>query len=126
MIEEMVKHYAGGNKAYFARQLGISPARLSKWMERDTYDAEILFEKLKDISSAWLLSGKGPMTHEEDLPDYTPPTPIADDIVEPYISQDRTKAKIVVEIDLDSDEFVRLGLSDRVVQVLKSKYQPKA
>ena len=43
MIENLVNHYTDGNKAQFAKIIGISPQTLSKWIGRKTFDAELLY-----------------------------------------------------------------------------------
>lgn len=123
MIDAMVSYYAGGNKSLFSRMLGITPQRLSKWENRNTFDAEIIFDKLDNISPAWLLSGEGDMILSDTKEQVSPTLP-ASIQVEPDFERralSRAKAKVVVEIDLDDDEFVKLGLSSKVVQILKQK-----
>lgn len=61
MIENLVNYFTGGNKAKFANFLGISPQTLSKWISRGSFDAELIYEKFPQVSSDWLLSGKGEM-----------------------------------------------------------------
>ena len=57
MIETLVNHYTDGNKAQFAKNVGISPQTLSKWIGRKTFDAELLYKKCVGLSGDWLLSG---------------------------------------------------------------------
>ncbi len=59
MLEQLVNHYTYGNKAQFAKKVGISPQTLSKWIGRKTFDAELLYSRCCDISADWLLSGGG-------------------------------------------------------------------
>lgn len=61
MIKAMVRYYTEGNKAAFARLLGIPPQTLASWGTREIIDAELLYKKCKDISAEWLLSGEGEM-----------------------------------------------------------------
>jgi len=61
MIKALASHYTDGNKAAFARLLGISPQTLSSWETRDIFDAELIYKKCKDISAKWLLSCEGNM-----------------------------------------------------------------
>lgn len=65
MLEQIIAHYTGGNKAKFAKLLDVKPQLISTWKKRNTYDAELLFEKCKDISAAWLLSGEGDMIYNK-------------------------------------------------------------
>ena len=57
MIESLVNHYTDGNKAQFAKMVGISPQTLSKWIGRKTFDAEAIYKHCKNVSAEWLLSG---------------------------------------------------------------------
>ncbi|MBE6298975.1 MAG: bacteriophage CI repressor [Bacteroidales bacterium] len=61
MLEQLINHYTDGNKANFAAMIGIKPQLLSNWLKRNTFDAELLYMKCKDISADWLLSGNGDM-----------------------------------------------------------------
>lgn len=72
MLQEMILHYSGGNKAKFANKLGIRPQTINSWESRETFDAELLYAKCEDISGDWLLSGEGNMLrskHYEDIPE---------------------------------------------------------
>ncbi len=61
MLLALIDHYSNGNKAQFARLLGISPQGLNTWITRNTFDAELIYTKCEGISAQWLLSGKGTM-----------------------------------------------------------------
>lgn len=62
MVEQMVNYYCDGNKAKFAIILGVKPQTINGWITRDTFDAELLYQKLDNLSAEWLLSGgKGEM-----------------------------------------------------------------
>lgn len=61
MLLALIDHYSNGNKAQFARLLGISPQGLNTWISRNTFDAELIYTKCEGISAQWLLSGKGIM-----------------------------------------------------------------
>ena len=54
-------HFSHGNKARFAAKLGISPQALSMWINRKSFDSELIYTKCENISAQWLLSGKGNM-----------------------------------------------------------------
>lgn len=47
--------------AAFARFLGLSPNTVSNWYARNSFNAEILLNKIPELSSTWLLTGEGPM-----------------------------------------------------------------
>ena len=59
MLEQLINHYTNGNKAKFAAMIGIKPQLLSKWISRNTFDAEKIYRGCKSISSRWLLNGEG-------------------------------------------------------------------
>lgn len=66
MIKAMVSYYTDGNKAAFARLLGVPPQTLSSWETRGILDAELIYSKCKDINAKWLLSGEGSMIENEE------------------------------------------------------------
>jgi len=57
----MISYYTDGNKAAFARLLGILPQTLSSWETRDIFDADLIYKKCKGINARWLLSCEGQM-----------------------------------------------------------------
>lgn len=61
MLEALIYHYSDGNQARFAAMLGIPAQNVSAWLKRNTYNAELIYEKFPDVSAAWLLSGEGDM-----------------------------------------------------------------
>lgn len=61
MLEQLINHYTGGNKAHFAAMICIKPQLLSNWLKRNTFDAEQLYKTCKGVSADWLLSGEGDM-----------------------------------------------------------------
>lgn len=71
MLQSLINHYTGGNKAAFARILNITPQTLSKWISRNTFDNELLFQKFPDISPYWLLTGEGEMLAAPAAPHIT-------------------------------------------------------
>ena len=61
MVEALIAHYTGGNKAQFAKLLGLSPQTMSAWTTRHTFDATLVYTKCRDVNPAWLLTGEGSM-----------------------------------------------------------------
>lgn len=61
ILKTLINHFDNGNKTKFARRLGITPQGLSTWLNRNTFDIDILFSKCENISAEWLLTGKGEM-----------------------------------------------------------------
>ncbi len=67
MLEAIIGHYTNGNKAQFAKKLGVTAQTVSAWLSRNTYAAELIYTKCDDISASWLLTGQGSMlTDRED------------------------------------------------------------
>lgn len=66
ILDSLIRHYTKGNKAKFATKIGVSPQTLSKWLGRNTFDAEILFKHCEGISAEWLLSGEGDMLNKTE------------------------------------------------------------
>lgn len=60
-LEALINHYTAGNKAQFARRLGITAQGISTWLARDTYDVDLVYAKCEDVSAEWLLTGNGEM-----------------------------------------------------------------
>ena len=65
MILALVKQYTSGNKAQFASLLGVSAQTISAWINRKTFDAELIYTKCRDVSPEWLLTGNGNMLKSE-------------------------------------------------------------
>lgn len=65
MLNAIIRHCTGGNKAQFANILGVTPQTISSWLKRNTFDIELIFAKCEYLNPAWLLSnGKGAMLKE--------------------------------------------------------------
>ena len=118
-LELLIAHFCGGNKARFASAVGISPQALSHWFTRDTFDAEAIYKAFEDVSGEWLLAGNGEMLRSDLL--------LVNQSEEVKRLQQEVKnlrkglnssRKIVVELDVSQDEFIRMGLKDKVIQVL--------
>lgn len=67
MIKALVSYYTDGNKAAFARLLGVPPQTLASWESRDIFDPELIFKKCENVSAKWLLSGFGNMVEESKM-----------------------------------------------------------
>lgn len=77
MLDAIITHYTGGNKAKFAALLGVSAQTISAWGTRNTFDSELIYTKCVGLSSEWLLTGEGPMLRTDDEPTL-PATPSTD------------------------------------------------
>ena len=65
MLEGLIEHYTGGNKAQFAKRLEVSAQTISAWVARNTFDAELIYTKCSDVNPRWLLTGEGSMLVDE-------------------------------------------------------------
>jgi hypothetical protein len=85
MLEAIINHYTGGNKAQFSKLLGVSPQTISAWVTRNTFDAELIYAKCVGISAEWLLNGNGTMLKDtpKTSPQEVPQAPTAP--TDPYI-----------------------------------------
>ena len=68
MLLSLIEHYSNGNKAQFANRLGITPQGVSTWLKRNTFDSELIFAQCEGLSAQWLLTGKGSMLKDNDIP----------------------------------------------------------
>lgn len=65
ILNKIKKHLKIRYEKEFADFLGIKPTTLSMWHKRNTYDAELLFNKCEFLNPLWLLTGKEPMLNTE-------------------------------------------------------------
>lgn len=61
MLNELIRHFAKGNKTLFAKIIGKSPQSVCTWLSRSTFDAEYIYSKCNSVSAHWLLTGEGDM-----------------------------------------------------------------
>ena len=67
MVEALIAHYTAGNKAQFAKLLGISPQTVSAWIARNTFDSELIYAKCRYLNASWLLTGEGSMLKSQQI-----------------------------------------------------------
>ena len=74
MLECLINYYTDGNKTRFASMVGVTPQLISNWLSRNTFDAEVIFSRCKNVSASWLLSGCGEMIidNKQDVEERTP------------------------------------------------------
>ena len=65
MLEAIIQRFADGNKAQFAKLVGLSPQGISSWFARKNFDSELIYSKCVGISSHWLLTGEGDMLEKK-------------------------------------------------------------
>lgn len=61
MVNALIGHFTDGNKAQFAKMLGVSPQTISAWLARNTFDSELIYTKCRYLNADWLLTGEGKM-----------------------------------------------------------------
>lgn len=66
-LEALINHYSNGNKSEFARVLGVKPQTINSWINRGTYDTELIYSKCIGVSASWLLTGKGDMILDKSV-----------------------------------------------------------
>lgn len=96
----MINHYTNGNKAQFAKMLGVSPQTISAWITRNTFDDELIYAKCGDVSAHWLLTGRGDMLSSE------PPAPTAS--AQTPAQHDALVSKLLEKITEQAEEIGRL------------------
>lgn len=66
-LRQLIEYYSSGNKAEFAKLLGVTPQRLNNWFIRETFDIELVYKTFGEVSPDWLLTGKGSMLRTADV-----------------------------------------------------------
>ena len=109
----------GGNKAAFAKAIGIAPTSITNYLgkQRASKPSSDLLEKIVNslgIDAMWLLTGSGKMTRT---------TSVSNQIDDSLLSkgQDEPKIRVMLELELSIDEFIKFGLKDKVVQFVNMK-----
>lgn len=136
-MQQIADVYYGGNKAAFAKAIGIAPTSITNYIgkQRASKPSSDLLEKIVnslDVDAMWLLTGKGDLKRkqiEDGL--LFPKEDINNEvnILKEEIARLRdllnaknsTPTKVVVEFDVTPDEFIKMGLKDKIVQVLDKK-----
>ena len=67
MLDRIKDYYSFKTDVDFAKFLGITPQVLSNWKGRNSFDAELLYNKCPELNPSWLLCGKEPMITEKEL-----------------------------------------------------------
>lgn len=67
MLDRIKDYYNFQTDVVFAKFLGITPQVLSNWKGRNSFDAELLYNKCPELNPSWLLCGKEPMITEQEL-----------------------------------------------------------
>lgn len=102
-LEAIIAHYSDGKKGSFAAYIGVAPSTISSWLDRDTYDHELLYAKCEGISASWLLTGEGEMLSK----------------CEPQQSscENKKNRKIIIELEICDDEVIKMKLQDGALRL---------
>lgn len=95
MVNMLIKHYTHGNKTQFAQLLGVTPQTIGSWLTRDTFNAELIFEKFPEVSASWLLTGVGKMLNTSTPKDVSNMHNICNTIIPPNDSTTSVDGKPV-------------------------------
>ncbi|SDX51715.1 helix-turn-helix domain-containing protein [Aequorivita viscosa] len=66
MLDKIKDYYSFKTDVDFAKFLGITPQVYSNWKSRNSFDAELLYNKCPELNPSWLLCGKEPMMSDEE------------------------------------------------------------
>lgn len=69
ILKQIKSHYGIKKDAEFAKFLDIPPSTLSSWMNRNSFDYQLLISKCVEIDANWLLTGKGEMLRNSKMND---------------------------------------------------------
>ena len=59
ILETIINFYTDGNKARFAKMIGVSAQAVSGWISRNTFDIDLIYAKCEGVSGDYLLTGEG-------------------------------------------------------------------
>ena len=88
-LDQLVSFYARGNKAEFARMLGITKQSLNTWYKHEHIDITKVFYACQGVSPEWLITGNGEMLTQHRLPVLSP-----EDTLIPIIHEDKLQSGI--------------------------------
>ncbi|MEG1861215.1 MAG: XRE family transcriptional regulator [Bacteroidaceae bacterium] len=134
-MEMLVNERFAGNKAAFAKKIGLPPTGLSSYLGKQRRSkpsidmvAKIITEV--GVDALWLITGeksKDSSTSAVVNDSISPASENQSDSVDVYkkeierlqslLNKKRT-TKVVLELDVDDDEFIKMGLKDKAIQIL--------
>lgn len=108
-----------GNKAAFAKAIGIAPTSITNYLgkQRASRPSSDLLQKIVnslDVDAMWLLTGQGELRRSATINNK-----IDDSLLTK--GQDKPKVRVVLELELSVEEFIKFGLKDKVVQFVNMK-----
>lgn len=108
-----------GNKAAFAKAIGIAPTSITNYLgkQRASRPSSDLLQKIVnslDVDAMWLLTGQGELRRSAAINNKIDDSLLAK-------GQDKPKVRVVLELELSVEEFIKFGLKDKVVQFVNMK-----
>jgi len=100
---ELVRKQKGIKQEVIAKILGVTQPAYSNYVTRNS---DIYFNRLSQIADALSVSVIDIITHPKKYID-------SESIIE-----NSGTTRVVVEFDVSKDEFIKMGLKDKVIQVL--------
>lgn len=90
ILKELIKVYANGNAAAFARSIGVAPQVLNNWRKRGLgKNAAISIQKVyPEVNTDWLLTGEGEMLKSDAEAEFSADTVINYEKGVPYYDED--------------------------------------
>lgn len=121
-MQDIVDVYFDGNKAAFAKKIGIAPTSITNYLgkQRASKPSADLLEKIVnslEIDAMWLLTGKGKM-NRTSIDEHPHQEATEQNIQFTDINMKKMSAKVVVEFEVTEDQFIKMGLKDNLIQVL--------
>lgn len=89
-ISKLIEYKKLSSDAEFARFVGVSPALVSRWRKRNSYDVDKIVDAFPEVSIPWLLSGEGEMLKADTPIEQTSP----ENSARPLVSSDRDWVEI--------------------------------
>lgn len=65
MLYQLKEYLKTDSFAEFGKRFDLSPQCAHSWFTRGSFDAELIKEKVEEISGDWLLTGEGGMIRKE-------------------------------------------------------------
>jgi len=67
ILKAVIERFADGSNARMAKKLGVTPATISAWLSRNTFDLEKIFKACPGVSALFLITGEGDITDNESI-----------------------------------------------------------
>lgn len=67
MLNQIKEAFNIRTNSELAKMLGITNQAVTNWIARNTFDIELIYDKLNNLSPHWLLTGEGSMLKEPKI-----------------------------------------------------------